>query len=89
MTGNETDFMGRIRREMDKYNTEIYMEHHCTIDQESLCGKTSKYEHVMRAMVSAVNFIRFHGLHHCQLLSFCRKLMLNMGMSCTVQKSDI
>jgi hypothetical protein len=73
---------------MDEQNPEFYMELYCIIHQQSLCGKTLKFEHVMKVVVSVLNFIRSHGLIHCQFKFFCLKLMLNMGMSCTIQKSD-
>jgi hypothetical protein len=56
MIGKKTGLMGRIRQEMDKQNPEFYIEFHCVIHQQSLCGKTLKFEHVMKVMVSAVNF---------------------------------
>jgi hypothetical protein len=56
MNGKKTALMGRIRREM-------YVEIHCIIYQESLCGETLKFKYVMK-VVSVVKFIRSHGLNH-------------------------
>jgi hypothetical protein len=39
MIGKKTDFMGKIKREVDKEDTEFYMEFHCIIHQQSLCEK--------------------------------------------------
>jgi hypothetical protein len=63
------------------------MELHRIIHQQSLCGKTLKFEHVMRIMVLVVNFdlmnfIIARGNH------FGQKLMLNMGASYTIQMSS-
>jgi hypothetical protein len=49
--------MRRIRRAMDEQNPELHMEQQCIIHQQSLCGKTNKSEHVMKVVVSVVNFI--------------------------------
>jgi hypothetical protein len=73
MTGMKTGPLGRIRREMDKQNTEFYMELHCIIHQQSLGGKTLKSEHIMNVVVSDVNFIQFRRLN---LLSTRYKLTL-------------
>jgi hypothetical protein len=52
MIGKKIGLMGRIRQELDKRNTKFYMELHSIIYQQSLCGKTLKFEHV-----KVVNFI--------------------------------
>jgi len=54
---------------MAKQDPEFCMKLYCIIHQQSLCGKTLKFEHVMKVMVSVVNFIRSHGLNYCQLRS--------------------
>lgn len=36
---------------------------HCIIQQESLCGKSVKMQHVMVIIVEAVNYVRAHGLN--------------------------
>jgi hypothetical protein len=54
--------MGRIRREKDKHNTGFYVEIHCSYFVE----KHFKFEHVMKVVVSVVNFIQSHGLNHPQ-----------------------
>jgi len=73
MTGNETGLMGRIRREMGKQNPEFYMQLHCIVHQQSLCGKTLNYEHVTKVLVSAVNFFDLTGLIIASFSILCRK----------------
>jgi hypothetical protein len=87
MIGNETGLMGRIKREMDKENTEFYMELHCIIHQQSLRETTLKSEHLMK-VVSVVNFIGSHGLDNLQFHFPFWKLVLNMGTCCAILKSD-
>jgi hypothetical protein len=55
--GKKTDLVGRIREEMDNQNPELKMELHCIIHQRSLCGKILKFEHVLKVVVSVVNFV--------------------------------
>jgi hypothetical protein len=57
MNGKKMALMNRIRQEMDEQNTKLYMELHCIIHQQSLCGKTLKFKHIMKGVVSVVNFI--------------------------------
>jgi hypothetical protein len=52
--------MGEIRRKMDKENLEFHIELYCIIQQYSICGKNVKFEHVVKVLVSDVNFIRSH-----------------------------
>jgi hypothetical protein len=42
------------------------MEFLPVIHQQSLYGKALKSERIMKVVVSAVNFIRSHGLNHRQ-----------------------
>jgi hypothetical protein len=55
---------------MGKQNPEFYVQLHCINHQQSLCGRTMKCERVMKVVISAVNFIRSHGLNHRQFQSF-------------------
>jgi hypothetical protein len=38
------------------------MELHCILCQQSLCGRTVKFELAMKVVVSVVNFIRYFRL---------------------------
>jgi hypothetical protein len=42
------------------------MELQCLIYQQSLCGKTFKFKHVVKVVESGMDFIRFNGLYHRQ-----------------------
>jgi hypothetical protein len=55
--GKETGSMGRFRQEMDKQSSESNVELHCISHQQSLCGRTFWFEHVMKIIVSVVIFI--------------------------------
>jgi hypothetical protein len=41
----------------------------------------------MKAVMLAVNLIRSHRLKH-RPFALCRKMIINVGMTCAVQKSD-
>jgi hypothetical protein len=64
MIGKKRCLMGKIRREMDKQNPKFYIKIHCIIHQQSLCGKTLMFEHIIKVVVSVVNIIRSGGLNH-------------------------
>jgi hypothetical protein len=53
---NKTGLMGAIRQEMDKQNPKFYIQLKCTIHQQSLHGDTLKSDHVIRDVMSDVNF---------------------------------
>ena len=38
--------------------------HHCIIHQQTLCDKILKFDHVMSAVVSVVNYLRARALKH-------------------------
>jgi hypothetical protein len=48
MYGKKTGLMNSIRRKKDKQNLKFYVELHCIIHQQLLCGKSLKFEHVMQ-----------------------------------------
>jgi hypothetical protein len=53
--GKKTTSKGRIKREMDKQNLELYVGITCIIHRQSLCGKALKFKHVMKVVESAAN----------------------------------
>jgi hypothetical protein len=54
LIGKKTDFICRIRQEIEKQNPKFSMERHCFIHQQLLCGETLKSEFVMKVIVLAV-----------------------------------
>jgi hypothetical protein len=74
---------------MDKQNREFYMEVNRIIHEQSLCGKTMKFEDVMKVVVSVVNFIRFHEINRHQFQYFCWKLMLKMSGRLVLYRSPM
>ncbi|KAI6648708.1 General transcription factor II-I repeat domain-containing protein 2 [Oopsacas minuta] len=52
---------------------------HCIIHQESLCGKSLKYQNVMDVVVKVINFIRSKGLNHRQFRTLLKELDSQYG----------
>ena len=42
----------------------LIITHHCIIHQQALCGKILKFDHVMSAVVSVVNYLRARAQKH-------------------------
>ena len=79
MTGANTELIGRINKEMEKVNAERPMELHCIIHQQSLCEKILNLHHVMKVVVSTVNFVRSHGLNHRLFKNFLTEIESSYG----------
>jgi hypothetical protein len=50
MTGNKTSAKDRVKLEMDNIILKFWKEFHCTILQQSLCGKILKFQHIMKVV---------------------------------------
>jgi hypothetical protein len=65
MTGTKKGVVGRLNEKLDGKIENF----HCIIHQEVLCGKTINLDHILKRVVSIVNFIRARGLNHRQFAS--------------------
>jgi hypothetical protein len=72
---------------MDTQNREFYKELQCITHHQSLCGKTLKFEHVMKDVLSVVNFIQPHRLNHCQFQSFLLEIDAEYYNVCIIAES--
>ena len=53
---------------------------HCIIHQQNLCGKELDFDHVMKVVVSTVNFIKSRSaLHHRQFKQFLDEIEAEYG----------
>ena len=50
---------------------------HCILHQEQLCAKTLNMKHVMKNVISTVNFIKSNGLNHRQFRAFLEDIDSN------------
>jgi putative ubiquitin-RnfH superfamily antitoxin RatB of RatAB toxin-antitoxin module len=55
------------------------MKYHCIIHQQNLIGKNLGFDHVMKKVVKAVNFIRSRGLNHRQFKEFLNEIECEYG----------
>lgn len=55
------------------------MKYHCIIHQQNLIGKYLGFDHVMKKVVKAVNFIRSRGLNHRQFKEFLNDIECEYG----------
>ena len=47
---------------------------HCIIDQETLCKSVLQLNHVLKAVVKMINYIKGRGLHHQQFIKFLEEI---------------
>ena len=50
---------------------------HCIIYQEALCKSVLQLNHVVKAVVKLINYIKGRGLHHCQFIKFLEEIDSN------------
>ncbi|CAI5649826.1 unnamed protein product [Oreochromis niloticus] len=74
MVGASRGLIGRMNREMEERGLTAPLQVHCIIHQQALCCKVLKWESVMKAVVSCINFIRANGLKHRQFQQFLSEL---------------
>lgn len=55
------------------------IKYHCIIHQQNLIGKSLGFDHVMKKVVKAVNFIRSRGLNHRQFKEFLDEIECEYG----------
>ncbi|XP_039904800.1 general transcription factor II-I repeat domain-containing protein 2A-like [Simochromis diagramma] len=74
MVGTSRGLIGRMNREMEERGLTAPLQVHCIIHQQALCCKVLKWDSVMKAVVSCINFIRANGLKHRQFQQFLSEL---------------
>lgn len=52
---------------------------HCIIHQHVLCATHLKYDHVMKLVIKAINYIRSKALCHCQFKQFLLNIQAEYG----------
>ncbi|XP_025080977.1 general transcription factor II-I repeat domain-containing protein 2A-like [Pomacea canaliculata] len=64
MVGCHSGLASRVIRKVVESNGTEPLRLHCIIHQQNLCGKVLNVDHVMKSVVSTVNFIRSQALNH-------------------------
>ena len=60
-------------------NTDDVCVFHCILHQQNLCAKSLKFEHVMKKVVTCVNFIKSRALNHRQFQEFLEDVQAEHG----------
>ena len=74
MAGVRKGLIGQIRTQLEDLQIPDPLYIHCIIHQQALCGKNLDISCVLKPVVSAVNFIRGHALHHRQFQAFLEEI---------------
>lgn len=69
MIGKNIGMVSLLKNKLEARKREIF-QFHCIIHQQNLCGKDLGMDHVMKVVVTAVNFIKNRGLNHRQFKAF-------------------
>ena len=60
---------------MNEENAEVDITFlHCIIHQEALCKSVLQLNHVVKAVVKLINYIKGRGLHHYQFIKFLEEV---------------
>jgi len=73
MIGANNGMVSLLKNSLGNRNLELF-RFHCIIHQQNLCGKDLGFDHVMKVVVSVVNFIKNRGLNHRQFKSFLEEI---------------
>ncbi|XP_070761850.1 general transcription factor II-I repeat domain-containing protein 2-like [Enoplosus armatus] len=67
MIGKKAGVVTKFREKVQALNGgDGFWTFHCILQQEALCCKSLKMDHIMQVVVGTVNFIRARGLNHRQ-----------------------
>ena len=72
MVGSRAGVSSLIKKELASNNVDMhdFNAFHCIIHQQNLCAKSVKFEHVMKKVISTINFIKSRALNHRQFQQF-------------------
>ncbi|PVD36572.1 hypothetical protein C0Q70_03557 [Pomacea canaliculata] len=74
MVGCHSGLASRVIRKVVESNGTELLRLHCIIHQQNLCGKVLNLDHVMKIVVSTVNFIRSQALNHRTFKEFLTEI---------------
>lgn len=80
MVGSQSGFIALLKHSIKEagYSPEIF-KHHCIIHQVQLCAKALSMNHVHDEVVSIVNYIKAHALHHRQFRALLEDVCHDQG----------
>ena len=81
MVGSRAGVSSLIKKELTSNNVEMhdFTAFHCIIHQQNLCAKSVKFDHVMKKVVSTINFIKSRALNHRQFQQFLKDVEAECG----------
>ena len=75
LTGKNVGLLKRLQGKMNEENAGMDITFlHCLIHQEALCKSVLQLNHVVKAVVELVNYIKGRGLHHRQFIKFLEEI---------------
>jgi len=78
MIGSKSGLVTLLKQHLGRHDNEL-MQFQCLIHQENLCAKSLGFEHVMKAVISTINFIKSRGLNHRQFKIFLADIEKECG----------
>ena len=87
MVGSRAGVSSLIKKELASNNADMhdFTAFHCIIHQQNLCAKSVKFDHVMKKVVSTINFIKSRALNHRQFQQFLEDVEAECGFFITVR----
>ena len=81
MVGSRAGVSSLIKKELASNNVDMhnFTAFHCIIHQQNLCAKSVKFDHVMKKVVSTINFIKSRALNHRQFQQFLEDVEAECG----------
>uniref|UniRef100_H2YR08 HAT C-terminal dimerisation domain-containing protein n=1 Tax=Ciona savignyi TaxID=51511 RepID=H2YR08_CIOSA len=81
MVGSKAGVTSLIKKELASNNVDMhdFTAFHCIIHQQNLCAKSVKCDHVMKKVVSTINFIKSRALNHRQFQQFLEDVEAECG----------
>lgn len=78
MVGNKRGVVNYLATDCKNMGNDI-VAFHCILHQGNLCARTIHMEHVMKAVIKVINFLRSRGLTHRQFREFLLQLDTQYG----------
>ena len=75
LTGKNVELLQRLQDKMNEENAGVDITFlRCIIHQEALCKSVLQPNHVVKAVVKLMNYIKGRGLRHCQFIKFLEEI---------------